>query len=180
MRTGEQSMASLKAAMDRLAKGQPTRTVDARLLDRNLQLEAGVSPATLYRFGEILEEWQTIKRRAVLSAIDLLRTKAAHDPTMVLSDRVLFDTAGVDHSAYHRMPEEVVSEWQRLKGLIGPSRKTGRRASDDQIVGSLVSKMFALVLALKRQGEVISAQNKEIARLGGNVVPLFEARREEA
>ncbi|MFF2132425.1 hypothetical protein ACFVW1_45245 [Streptomyces olivochromogenes] len=46
----------LRAAMDRLLAGKPQHT-DGRLTKNNLALEAGVSPATMFRAKAVLADW---------------------------------------------------------------------------------------------------------------------------
>ena len=49
---------ALRAAMDRLLAGQPTRT-DGRLIKDNLWKEAGVSRATMNRAHTVMAEWDS-------------------------------------------------------------------------------------------------------------------------
>ncbi|GAA2750354.1 hypothetical protein [Kitasatospora cinereorecta] len=46
----------LRAAMDRLLTGKPQHS-DGRLTKNNLALEAGVSPATMFRAKAVLADW---------------------------------------------------------------------------------------------------------------------------
>ncbi|MEV0636336.1 hypothetical protein AB0I77_15455 [Streptomyces sp. NPDC050619] len=46
----------LRAAMDRLLVGKPQHS-DGRLTKNNLALEAGVSPATMFRAKAVLADW---------------------------------------------------------------------------------------------------------------------------
>ncbi|MEV7238556.1 hypothetical protein AB0N06_32850 [Streptomyces sp. NPDC051020] len=46
----------LRAAMDRLLAGKPQHS-DGRLTKNNLALEAGVSPATMFRAKAVLADW---------------------------------------------------------------------------------------------------------------------------
>ncbi|MET7388303.1 hypothetical protein ACFYPT_04235 [Streptomyces sp. NPDC005529] len=46
----------LRAAMDRLLAGKPQHS-DGRLTKNNLALEAGVSPATMFRAKAVLVDW---------------------------------------------------------------------------------------------------------------------------
>ncbi|MFI6145108.1 hypothetical protein [Streptomyces sp. NPDC051109] len=48
--------AKLRAAMDRLLAGKPQHS-DGRLTKNNLALEAGVSPATMFRARTVLADW---------------------------------------------------------------------------------------------------------------------------
>ncbi|MYQ94843.1 hypothetical protein GTY20_27965 [Streptomyces sp. SID4946] len=48
----------LRAAMDRLLGGKPQHS-DGRLTKNNLALEAGVSPATMFRAKAVLADWDT-------------------------------------------------------------------------------------------------------------------------
>jgi hypothetical protein len=54
----ERTASTLRAAMDRLLAGRPTRT-DGRLTKDNLWKEAGVSRATMNRARLIMAEWET-------------------------------------------------------------------------------------------------------------------------
>jgi len=52
----DQAEKALRAAMERLLAGKPTRT-DGRLIKENLYKEAGVSRATMNRAPDVLAEW---------------------------------------------------------------------------------------------------------------------------
>ncbi|MFJ7498005.1 hypothetical protein ACIQZB_44425 [Streptomyces sp. NPDC097727] len=69
----------LRAAMDRLLAGKPQHS-DGRLTKNNLALEAGVSPATMFRAKAVLADWDShIDAHGSLTPSEARRDADIHD-----------------------------------------------------------------------------------------------------
>jgi len=171
----EKEQAALDA-IERLVTGKQQRAPDSMLVDRNLMLESGLAKPTLYRCSVAMERWRTAKEESVRMAIARIAEDLRVRRSRPLTDEDLLRTARVDHAAFHRMNEEVLLSWEDVKKNQAPSRPRRRRAQDDpdQVITSLVSKLYALTLAVKHRDAIIAAQAEELARLGGRVVKLRE------
>ncbi|MFD7555504.1 hypothetical protein ACFV9E_13350 [Streptomyces sp. NPDC059835] len=75
----------LRAAMDRLLAGKPQHS-DGRLTKNNLALEAGVSPATMFRAKAVLADWDAhIGTHGSLTPGEARRDADIHDLRRQLS-----------------------------------------------------------------------------------------------
>lgn len=161
------------SAIDRLVVGEPTKATDARLIDRNLIAEAGLSKATFYRCTSAQTCWRAVKEASVRAAIAKLSANRRNMPTTELTDEVLLREARIDHAALHRMPESLLEEWSLLKSKRAKRSRREQVADDpDKVINSLVNKLYGVTLALRQANETISRLYAEIDRLGGNVRPL--------
>ncbi|WP_327118756.1 hypothetical protein OG206_22190 [Streptomyces sp. NBC_01341] len=100
----------LRAAMDRLVSGKPQHS-DGRLTKNNLALEAGVSPATMFRAKAVLADWDTHidthgsltpgEARRDADSNDLRRQLAAAKKEITELNRQLTAAITVVASLYH-------------------------------------------------------------------------------
>jgi hypothetical protein len=156
----------IMAAIERLRSGTPQYVTEVHLTDRNVIAEARTSKATFYRCAKGVAEWRKVKEAAVCEALGRLESLAAQgqEPT----EASLLAIARVDRGALRTMPEELQRRWQLLQ-----RPRTGPQAtSKDELIASLVAKLYATSLAVRKRDEIIAQQAAQIAELGGKITPL--------
>lgn len=164
---------AVRAAVQRILDGDPLRAPNCDLLDVNLVLEAGVSRATLYRCEEPMITWRLAKEAAAAEAIKALGARKVEDPSLDLTDELLWNTARIDYAAFHKMPEEIQLAWVDMKTAVPwRSRREHVGYNADQVIETLVNQLFGATLALRRAHETIEALTEQVNKLGGNIVPI--------
>lgn len=160
-------------AIQRLVNRSQQKAADDLLVDRNLVIESGVSKATLYRCPTVMDLWREAKEKAVWAAIGTLTAERGTRPDLELTDADLRKVARVDHASFNLMSDAVIDAWNNAKAeRIPRSRRQLAKEHPDEVINSLVNKLYAVTLALRHAREIISSQAAEIERLGGNVIPI--------
>ncbi|MFJ3301414.1 hypothetical protein [Streptomyces bacillaris] len=127
----------LRAAMDRLLGGKPQHS-DGRLTKNNLALEAGVSPATMFRAKAVLADWDThIDTHGSLTPgearrdadIDGLRRQlAAAKREITELNRQLTAATTVIASLHH--DNQLLRAERHADGVLVPFARTGAAEGD--------------------------------------------------
>lgn len=149
------------SAIQRLVDGRPTIAKDSRLLDRNLFVEAKLAKATFYRLGNVVKVWQAEKEKAVRGAIVRLKKTCEIDTEVQLTDRDLWDAAGIDPAALRRMDDQMLTEWHRLRDRhrLSSRPRSPVKAGKDT-VDRLRSVILALDAALEQKDALIKKYRK--------------------
>lgn len=159
----------VQEAVLRLSDGTPTRAPDTRLTDENLVIEAGVSRATVYRCRHAMDEWRRVKEASLRSALAL----AHASPPDVRSDtKALLRAARLDPTSLRTMPGDLIEDVQKF----GAGVMTTVEERPEHIIDCLVTRVFALTVAVRQRDNLILELEKEVARLGGNIRPIRPAR----
>lgn len=175
------------AAIRRIVNQSAEKAPDNRLVDANLLIESGLSKATLYRCAA-MELWRAEKEEAVRAAIRRLTSERILNPSKELDDGELVKAARVDHAALRKLPADLLEEWSRLKAeQPGRALRQYDQLTPDEVIKSLVNKLYAATLVIRHQREQLEEQTQSILaqaatieRLGGNVVPLSTSGRPKA